>query len=1127
MAKVYRLHTSGGQEFDWFSSGSMTTKLIDSITAEGGDGKKLPTSIPSPFARIDLVRSAFKTVAAGDLDGVEFYGKAHVSDNHKLVSDALDIAQIFFNFSKCSDDLKVVAWDVNNGIKELKESTSKGHRHLGKTLELFLKQDRDQYNFNLIDNFYILYYKNRIIGGTSPKSLFFAAPDAIPTNIQFGEDVMLDDHLLPLYRRDPRFIKYFFALSRLPGFANRFGEIAEYLHKTKNRIESANHKLFLELGDLNEAEYLRGLQSVVYNENAGHPLEIISGIPVLQYVKDPTIIENESEFVIQTDKEVDGLKPLVLPVDQLNLKYRYTEGLWVKETTVPYSDPRPLNQRTLPGQGDKYPYLTISDFLEDSIIELPVKYDSERFLNVGSKRHLFPLKELFFNFFSPDEIHEKDILRIDQLAGGGVEVKLSIPISNGSRISYSKQYVSDNSKFPEKGKIVRRDFSLSVYPFVKCEEIKTEYAVGLVYENAERGFDFEINVFDSQSRKEIEAFQAQRSSSSELDSTTIQTYTDESFDMIVLKTGNARNVVIPKFKKVTSQGGDAYEFGIDFGTTNTHIEYKISNQGSERAFDITSRQEEQIVFLLKEEETVRDATLREMFELQNLLKQEALDSTFGEKVAYQSPFRTSLVENKDVDYNTRTEVFTHANIGFDYEFQPIRNYLRPQTNLKWAEDKEGNKRAELFIQEALMLCKNKVLLNNGNLAETKVTWFYPVSMSANQLDLFRRIWDRGFRRQFGVEKDEDISQRLKSFPESISPMYYYKHRGGINAADRPSVSIDIGGGTTDVLIYANGEPELVTSFKFAGNSIFGNGFNGNINSNGFIARYLESYSDDLVDNNLSKEKKILDHLYDSVGSAEDLISFLFSLSSNENVKQERLENDLDFTEKLSVDGDLKIVFLLFYMAIIYHIAELLKIRDMRPPRNILFSGTASKSMKILEGSSDFNVLSELFKRIFIEVMAVENFDLSVSCEIKPKEITAKGGFYIDDDLGELNFRERIGVSIGSSSTPKLQNPIFTDSDTLKLDKVDRSFLEGVQSNIDEFHVLFDKLNQKLNFEEQFGISNNAIQVYKSLRSKDQMNHLLTGLEKMKKVNANDEAPVGETFFFFPFIGLIYKLAGSV
>ena len=54
--------------------------------------KKLPTSIPSPFARIDLVRTAFAKVGDdGNLEGLERNGLATATDNHKLISDALDI----------------------------------------------------------------------------------------------------------------------------------------------------------------------------------------------------------------------------------------------------------------------------------------------------------------------------------------------------------------------------------------------------------------------------------------------------------------------------------------------------------------------------------------------------------------------------------------------------------------------------------------------------------------------------------------------------------------------------------------------------------------------------------------------------------------------------------------------------------------------------------------------------------------------------------------------------------------------------------------------------------------------------------------------------------------------------
>ena len=38
------------------------------------------------------------------------------------------------------------------------------------------------------------------------------------------------------------------------------------------------------------------------------------------------------------------------------------------------------------------------------------------------------------------------------------------------------------------------------------------------------------------------------------------------------------------------------------------------------------------------------------------------------------------------------------------------------------------------------------------------------------------------------------------------------------------------------------------------------------------------------------------------------------------------------------------IFLLFYSSIVYHIAEMMKIKGMEAPRNILFSGTGSKTL---------------------------------------------------------------------------------------------------------------------------------------------------------------------------------------
>ena len=81
-------------------------------------------------------------------------------------------------------------------------------------------------------------------------------------------------------------------------------------------------------------------------------------------------------------------------------------------------------------------------------------------------------------------------------------------------------------------------------------------------------------------------------------------------------------------------------------------------------------------------------------------------------------------------------------------------------------------------------------------------------------------------------------------------------------------------------------------------------------------------------------------------SSTDLINFLFSLEDNKNIKEKHL--DIDFGKKLSDDDDFKIIFLLFYTSIVYHVAELMKLKGIEHPRNIVFSGTGSRALKIVE-----------------------------------------------------------------------------------------------------------------------------------------------------------------------------------
>ena len=71
----------------------------------GGLSQNPRTAIPSPFAQLDLVKNAFDHLTNG---GTRMTG---IASELKMVSDALDVAQLFFEYENHRDQLHVVRWN--------------------------------------------------------------------------------------------------------------------------------------------------------------------------------------------------------------------------------------------------------------------------------------------------------------------------------------------------------------------------------------------------------------------------------------------------------------------------------------------------------------------------------------------------------------------------------------------------------------------------------------------------------------------------------------------------------------------------------------------------------------------------------------------------------------------------------------------------------------------------------------------------------------------------------------------------------------------------------------------------------------------------------------------------------
>jgi len=102
--------------------------------------------------------------------------------------------------------------------------------------------------------------------------------------------------------------------------------------------------------------------------------------------------------------------------------------------------------------------------------------------------------------------------------------------------------------------------------------------------------------------------------------------------------------------------------------------------------------------------------------------------------------------------------------------------------------------------------------------------------------------------------------------------------------------------------------------------------------------------------------------------------------------------DIDFLELLKTDEKFKVIFLLFYTSQMYHIAHLLKAKNIPIPGVISFSGTASKLLTIIDTSKNHDNLKHLTIEAFKYVFKVdEGIDIDIRLPSNPKEISSKGG----------------------------------------------------------------------------------------------------------------------------------------
>ena len=1055
---VFRLQDINGQHGlsnviqDWGQSRMYDDNQINDIASSNANSLTEPTSIPSPFARIALAKTAFNEVAE--------HGDKSLASYQKIVSDSLDVGEIFFTYEKWRNQVDIIKWKYgrqdnsqelsdDSDLKKLKH----GNHQLYKTLKAFLENDAEFYNFDKLESIYILKHRQtgKMIGATSPCSLFFSSANSLmDVDIQLATNRKAFQNIAPLHKRGWDYQKF----------------------------------LYTWMAANDEDRMVKGgtARSVFYEFN--------------KYLD----VEKKK---INRNPEIDALSNS--PKSILNSSYK----------TLQAPNVEILGKQLYQIKDFGIDNLNNDDLLENTIFRLSGKINNQSFfdgnLNDNAKySYLLPLKDEVFKHFPIEILKDNKTLKISEESDKLVVVTLT----------------ADNGKVFEKRYEARKtikeldNFDCLLYPNIKFKEDKDAfYRFGVFSEfSQQKRKKHSIQFLNDENEIQLNSNDLITRNTDDKENSVCDIYSlnQQGFDRIKVSDSNFYGVLLPT---LPSKGNsEEFIFSVDFGTTNTHIEYKTVQENTIRPFKIEDT-EKQVEFLIGKNDA---------FKLISDI--DFIPITIGQDETFKFPIRTSLSLAKNRKENQKIHPFTQGNIVIPYEKREIPDYNEALTQLKWESNEDEMK---YFIDSLCYILRNKVVINGGNLSATKISWFYPLSMAGSRSKTIENIWKISYAKYFLGEdiasiydlKEETrkiLNDRLSNLPESIAPYLYYKEHRNYKDAINNLISIDIGGGTTDVVFVKDQEVKYVTSFRFAANSIFGLGEH--------ITPVVSKYQAEIEEIIKNNDKNFrLKNLYDSIINTNhgDIASFFFSLSENEMMK----DVQFSFNSMLKRDNSQKLIFVLFYTAIIYHTAQIVKTKQLPLPRHITFSGNGSRLLTII---GETEVLEELSKVVFEKVLDREynTSGLTIIHNTQnPKEVTCKGGIRAaNKNYVQPQFNQIILLGIDDSSLVKEQTR-YADIDIKKYsEKAKIEVKKFINFVIDDLlHCKYTKGVVEETFLNALSIDASTLSIAKKVAENDEdlTTFTINSIrDKLSNIDA-DTAQIEESFFFYPIVGFMKALSNEI
>lgn len=1106
--------------------GNRIARISD--TVGGGIAlEKMGTSIPTPFARIFMFKTAFEMVnaSAAGADDNSAYGK--------LVSECLDFLEFIYNYGA---DITVKAWNVNDQINALKNSASSGHKKLGNALERFARDLS-------VRNIFLIYYHDKLIGGTSPFTLVYTSPNwkriqnvnnahGLNGNLLFPDYSNAAVNATPLYKRDSEFqvmlTRFYVAFRNIGNLGNtaffKYVYNNQYAYSDIARNEFGNitnEPVYNTANFANDYSYLK----------VGHADADIIGLgganSVFIATKNVTGDDTVSDdYKIDSTVLRNGIaqEPLVLS-DQGITAATYINGQPFPEGTVISQDTTiALNDRILPGgMNIPYPYLTEADFFQEKLIKVGYKVDTANFkmlqfgCNAADYDYLLPLRKEIFDYFSPDDFGTKPNLKIAivEETEDSVKVQLTIPVKCAAHPYIELEHIYYKEDMLEL-RAAPDVFSVAIFPSYKivAGTVPNIYSVLISDEKKVASADYY-----AMAKNGINKVNAARSNWRQTNASKYDEI-EQAFDFCEISYKDAKALLIPNFMEVNVDGGQGSTVvGIDFGTTNTYISYSTNDGASPHTLDIT-KEDMQVLTLNKIDLSEGNYGKRykdSMYwspSFNSAIDREFVPLLLGNDSDVSYPFRTVTCETGDFAGALTPQLFAHINVGFNFLKEDI--ILQNQsynTSIKWDIEDDANhaplalkeNRIKAYCEQTVWMIKGKLMLLNeqGYKPHSQLTVFltFPYTMRRTTKNAIEGFWKAAFDRHFGAG-----NVTIERVTESIAPYYYMIGNGG-NFTDN-ALNIDIGGGTTDMLFAdIKNQKFYYTSSKFAGNDIWGDGEQlvvHHTKDNGFVLDFEQKLNNG--DINVSDQRRDGYAKYKQiVKNSSDLMSYIF-----------RYDSEFRYCSYIAQSHDKFVPILCIHIgAILYHVAQVLKEKNMEIPSTIRFSGMGSKYLYMISSNSqDIEDIVKQMLSTFInalsegqdEIRMPRNF--KVKFQEKAKESTAQGAMLVGHgNLTMVNNYTEYSLCVYG---------VPTDTEQLTYGDVPR-YKDNLIKEFGKFLSLFAERNKMTDFlKNEFNIVFRENLLDKIRKAADESFNLMS---KVNENGGNREQILGEdvneTMFFWP------------